>query len=74
MAVGEIGLGRAVFGVYCLHTSQTGPDEAILWNTYTMLTDLEAVFWSLKSELGLRPVYHQIAQRISAINPGWDQL
>lgn len=24
-----------------------------------MLTDLEAVFRSLKSELGLRPVYHQ---------------
>ena len=52
-------------GVYCLRTSQTGWDEVTLWNTYTMLTDLEAVFRSLKSELGLRPVYHQIAQRIS---------
>jgi transposase len=52
-------------GVYCLRTSQTGWDEATLWNTYTMLTDLEAVFRSLKSELGLRPVYHQIAQRVS---------
>ena len=29
-----------------------------LWRTYMMLTDLEAVFRSLKSELGLRPVYH----------------
>jgi hypothetical protein len=28
---------------------------------YTMLTDLEAVFRSLKSELGLRPIYHRIA-------------
>jgi transposase len=52
-------------GVYCLRTSQTGWDEATLWNTYTMLTDLEAVFRSLKSELGLRPVYHQIAKRVS---------
>ena len=52
-------------GVYCLRTSQTGWDEATLWNTYTMLTDLEAVFRSLKSELGMRPVYHQIAQRVS---------
>lgn len=52
-------------GVYCLRTSQTGWDESTLWNTYTMLTDLEAVFRSLKSELGLRPVHHQIAKRVS---------
>ena len=29
-----------------------------LWRTYTTLTDVEAVFRSLKSELGLRPIYH----------------
>jgi hypothetical protein len=29
-----------------------------MWRTYTMLTDLEAVFRRLKSELGLRPVFH----------------
>jgi len=52
-------------GVYCLRTSQTDWDESTLWNTYTMLTDLEAVFRSLKSELGLRPVHHQIAKRVS---------
>jgi transposase len=52
-------------GVYCLRTSQTGWDESTLWKTYTMLTDLEAVFRSLKSELGLRPVHHQIARRVS---------
>ncbi len=52
-------------GVYCLRTSQTNWDEATLWKTYTMLTDLEAVFRSLKSELGMRPVYHQIARRVS---------
>ena len=28
-----------------------------------MLTDLEAVFRSLKSELGLRPVYHSKEER-----------
>lgn len=52
-------------GVYCLRTSQTDWDESTLWETYTMLTDLEAVFRSLKSELGLRPVHHQIAKRVS---------
>jgi transposase len=39
-------------------------DEQKLWSTYTMLTDLEAVFRSLKSELGMRPVYHQKTHRV----------
>ena len=45
-------------GVYCLRSSETDWDEATLWRTYFTLTDLEAVFRSLKSELGLRPIYH----------------
>jgi transposase len=52
-------------GVYCLRTSHAGWDESTLWKTYTMLTDLEAVFRSLKSELGLRPVHHQLAARVT---------
>ena len=51
-------------GVYCLRTNQSDWDEATLWQTYTMLTDLEAVFRSLKSELGLRPVYHHKSARV----------
>ena len=51
-------------GVYCLRTNLSEWDETTLWNTYTMLTDLEAVFRSLKSELGLRPNYHQKEMRI----------
>jgi transposase len=50
-------------GVYCLRTNELEWDEATLWQTYTMLTDLEAVFRSLKSELGLRPVYHHKEER-----------
>lgn len=50
-------------GVYCLRTNETTWDEAGLWQTYTMLTDLEAVFRSLKSELGLRPVFHSKEER-----------
>ena len=34
-----------------------------MWRTYTSLTDVEAVFRSLKSELGLRPIYHHQEQR-----------
>ena len=52
-------------GVYCLRTSRDDLDESTLWRTYTMLTDLEAVFRSLKSELGLRPVFHQKTKRVS---------
>lgn len=50
-------------GVYCLRTNELTWDETTLWQTYTMLTDLEAVFRSLKSELGLRPIYHQKEDR-----------
>ena len=50
-------------GVYCLRTNELDWDAARLWRTYTMLTDLEAVFRSLKSELGLRPVYHHKEER-----------
>jgi len=41
-------------------------DEEKLWRTYAMLTDLEGVFRSLKSELGLRPVYHHKEGRSDA--------
>ena len=51
-------------GVYCLRSNQMQWDEQKLWSTYTMLTDLEAVFRSLKSELGMRPVYHQKTHRV----------
>jgi transposase len=50
-------------GVYCLRSNETTWDDATLWRTYTMLTDLEAVFRSLKSELGLRPVFHHKEER-----------
>jgi transposase len=51
-------------GVYCLRTTLTEPDDATLWRIYSMLTNLEAVFRSLKTDLGLRPVYHQIDRRV----------
>jgi transposase len=51
-------------GVYCLRTHQAQWDDATLWHTYTLLTDLESVFRSLKSELGLRPVYHHKTRRV----------
>ncbi len=46
-------------GIYALRSNLTDWNDDTLWRTYTMLTDLEAVFRSLKSELGLRPIFHQ---------------
>lgn len=50
-------------GVYCLRSNETDWDEEKLWRTYIMLTDVEAVIRSCKSELGLRPVFHQKEER-----------
>ena len=50
-------------GVYCLRSNRTDWDEESMWRTYVMLTDLEAVFRSLKSELGLRPIFHRRESR-----------
>jgi transposase len=53
-------------GLYCLRTNLSDWDEAKLWETYLMLTEIEATFRSLKTELGLRPVYHQKKKRVNA--------
>jgi len=50
-------------GVYCLRTNVLDWDEERLWQTYATLTDIESVFRSLKSELGLRPVFHHKEDR-----------
>ena len=50
-------------GVYTLRSNETDWTEERMWRTYIMLTDLEAVFRSLKSELGLRPIYHHKEER-----------
>lgn len=51
-------------GIYCLSSNLTDVTADTLWNTYTMLTEIESAFRSLKSELGMRPVYHQLEHRI----------
>ncbi len=50
-------------GVYRLRTNLTDWDTRRLWSTYVHWTDLEAVCRSLKSELGLRPIYQWKPQR-----------
>jgi hypothetical protein len=50
--------------VYCLCSNETEWNAGKLWHTCTMLTDLEAVFRSLKSELSFRPVYQHKEERV----------
>src|SRR5919109_469330 len=53
-------------GHYLLRSNLTGEDPAVLWTRYVQLTQIEAVFRSLKSELGIRPIHHQKEERIDA--------
>ena len=46
-------------GVYCLRTGRKDLNEQQIWDIYTMMTDIEDAFRCMKSELGLRPIYHQ---------------
>jgi len=52
-------------GVYCLRTNIKDWSEEQLWTTYIMLTEIEATFRSLKTDLGLRPVYHHKEDRVT---------
>jgi transposase len=53
-------------GHYLLRSNLPGEDPAVLWARYIQLTQIESVFRSLKSELGIRPIYHQLEHRADA--------
>lgn len=53
-------------GAYLLRTNCTETDPAKLWRWYIQLTQAEAAFRSAKSDIGLRPIYHQKTDRVEA--------
>lgn len=61
-------------GHYLLRSNLAGEDPEVLWERYLQLTQIEAVlaqeleahFKSLKSDLGLRPIYHWVDKRVEA--------
>lgn len=53
-------------GHYLLRSNLVSEDPAVLWDRYVQLTQIEAAFKALKSELGLRPIYHQLEHRVEA--------
>src|SRR5688572_12779430 len=48
-------------GHYLLRSNVTSGDPAVLWERYVQLTEIEAVFKCLKSDLAIRPIFHQLA-------------
>jgi hypothetical protein len=57
---------RATEGRYLLRTNLTDDNPAQLWGYYLQLVAVEQAFKSLKDELGIRPVFHQLERRIEA--------
>ena len=53
-------------GHYLLRTNLVSEDPALLWDRYMQLTQIEAAFKCLKSDLGIRPIYHQLEHRVEA--------
>jgi transposase len=53
-------------GHYLLRTNLVAEDPAVLWDHYMQLVQIEAAFKCLKSELGIRPIYHQLEHRVEA--------
>ncbi len=53
-------------GRYLLRTNLCDQDPAQLWQFYILLVEVEAAFKNLKDDLQLRPIYHQLIERIEA--------
>jgi transposase len=53
-------------GHYLLRSNLVGEDPAVLWERYVQLAQIEAAFKAMKSELGIRPLYHQLGHRVEA--------
>jgi hypothetical protein len=57
---------EALDGHYLLRTNLPGESPEVLWRYYIQLTEIEAAFKTLKSDLALRPIYHQVEPRVEA--------
>ena len=53
-------------GAYLLRTNLTAITASELWEKYIQLTEVEATFRALKSELSIRPLFHQLETRVKA--------
>jgi len=61
-----LALAQSRDGAYLLRTNVVGSDPATLWRQYIQLTEVEAVFRALKSDLAIRPIWHFTPRRVEA--------
>ncbi|VAW25765.1 hypothetical protein MNBD_BACTEROID06-955, partial [hydrothermal vent metagenome] len=54
------------YGEYFIRTNIKNADQKQLWTAYNTIREVEATFRCLKSDLLLRPVYHQKDERVAA--------
>jgi transposase len=62
----KLRLVRRHEGQYLLRSNLQCEDPATLWKYYIQLVEVEQAFKTLKSDLSLRPIYHQKDRRIEA--------
>jgi transposase len=53
-------------GCYVIETNHLNLEAPEIWRLYTTLTHVEESFRDLKTDLGLRPIYHHLARRTKA--------
>ena len=57
---------KTLYGAYVIETNRKDLESEEIWHLYMTLTKVEGAFRALKSDLGLRPIYHQLARRTAA--------
>jgi hypothetical protein len=62
----KLRLVRRREGRYLLRSNLMAEEPAKLWQHYIQLTEIEQAFKELKSDLSIRPIYHQKDSRIEA--------
>jgi len=53
-------------GRYLLRANLSAENPAQIWNLYMLLTQVEEAFKNLKGDLAVRPIFHQLENRIEA--------
>ncbi|KJF15531.1 transposase DDE domain protein [Acidithrix ferrooxidans] len=57
---------ETLYGAYVIETNRNDLEPEEIWKLYMTLTKVEDAFKALKSNLGMRPIYHQLASRTAA--------
>lgn len=57
---------ETIYSAYVIETNRRDLNSEEIWRLYMTLTKVEGAFRALKSDLGMKPVYHQLARRTAA--------